>query len=163
MPTNEGAYLYFDMNRRVFARSGKVVGRGYDKRDGEHVLASKASTPTCTFYRLYPSNESSRAKKRGRKGHFESLVQVVAAGFDATSEHIKYVDRDWKDGGVLILNRNEKASIKSSMKNLNCSDTAKFRHMLAYQMELGYDLALSPDDNVSANPGFESVLGVLIG
>ena len=36
------------------------------------------------------------------------------------------------------------------------------KHMLAYQMEFGYDLSISPDDNVSSNPGFESVLGVLI-
>ena len=51
--------------------------------------------------------------------------------------------------------------IKSSMKNLKCSAKVKFQHMLAYQMELGYDLALSPDDVVSSNPGFESVLGIV--
>ena len=60
------------------------------------------------------------------------------------------------------MSKNEKANIKAGMKNLNCTDNVKFRHMLAYQVELGYDLALSPDDNVSSNPGFESVLGVLI-
>ena len=161
-PTDEGAYLYFDTNRRVFVRSGKVVGRGFDKRDREHLLASKASTPSSNFYRAYPSKDCSRAKKCGRKGQFESLVQVVAAGFDATSEHVKYIDKDYKDGGVLILSKNEKRNIKAGMKNLNCTDNVKFRHMLAYQMEFGYDLSISPDDNVSSNPGFESVLGVLI-
>ena len=161
-PTDEGAYLYFDTNRRVFVRSGNVVGRGFDKRDREHLLASKASTPSSNVYHVYPSNDYSRAKKCGRKGQFESLVQVVAAGFDATSEHIKYIDKDYKDGGVLILSKNEKRNIKAGMKNLNCTDNVKFRHMLAYQMEFGYDLSISPDDNVSSNPGFESVLGVLI-
>ena len=47
------------------------------------------------------------------------------------------------------------------MKNLNCDAIAKFHHILAYQMELGYDLAISPDNNVSCSPGFESVLGVV--
>ena len=47
------------------------------------------------------------------------------------------------------------------MKNLKCSAKVKFTHMLAYQMKLGYDLALTPGDVVSENPGFESVLGVL--
>ena len=46
------------------------------------------------------------------------------------------------------------------MKTLNCRANVKFQHMLAYQMELGYDLALSPNDVVSSNPGLESVLGV---
>ena len=46
------------------------------------------------------------------------------------------------------------------MKTLNCRANVKFQHMLAYQMELGYDLALSPNDVVSSNPGFESVLRV---
>ena len=46
------------------------------------------------------------------------------------------------------------------MKNLNCSAIVKFQHMLGYQMELGYDLALSPDDIVSTNPGYEAVIGV---
>ena len=46
------------------------------------------------------------------------------------------------------------------MKNLKCKDISKFHHVLAYQIELGYDLAISPDNNVSSSPGFESILGV---
>ena len=48
--TNKGAYLYFDTNRRVFVRSGKVIGRGFDRRDREHLLAAKASTPSSIFF-----------------------------------------------------------------------------------------------------------------
>ena len=55
----------------------------------------------------------------------------------------------------------EAGRIKLSMCNLNCSTRAKFKHMLAYQMEFGYDLALSPGDAVSMNPGFEAVLGIV--
>ena len=36
----------------------------------------------------------------------------------------------------------------------------KFKIMMAYLFELGYDLAISsPSKNVSDNPGFESALG----
>ena len=159
-PSSEGAYLYLDGVRQVFIRSGKVAGRGFSTRDEEHKKAAKESRPSSTFYRLYPSKESTRAKCR-RRGHFESLVQVIAAGFDPTSEEVDLLDRDYTDGGIFVVSTVEKGRIKSSMRNLNCDNKAKFRHMLAYQMELGYDLALSPGDVVSMNPGFEAVLGVV--
>jgi len=59
-----------------------------------------------------------------------------------------------------ILSKREEENIRSSMKTLNCRANVNFQHMLAYQMELGYDLALLPNDVVSSNLGFESVLGV---
>ena len=158
-PHNEGAYLYFDKVRSVFVRSGKVGGRGFAERDKDHISGAKAARPSSRFYRLYPSKESSRATSK-RKGHFESLLQVVAAGFDPKSEHVGNLDRDHKNDSIFIFNEEEERLIKSSMNNLKCSAKAKFSHMLAYQMELGYDLALAPEDVVSANPGFESVLGV---
>ena len=101
-----------------------------------------------------------RGHQADKRGTFESLKQVVAAGFDGTSEGAKYVDRDFTDGGVLILSEKEKKDIKSSMKNLKCSEIEKFHNILAYQIELGYDLALSPDNNVSKSPGYEAVLGI---
>lgn len=156
----EGAYLYFDTVRNVFVRSGKVAGRGFVVRGDEHLKSSKAARPSSKLYRLYPSKESVRATNR-RRGHFESLLQVIAAGFDPTSEEMSSLEKDYKNGGVFVLSKGDVGQIKSSMKNLKCSDNEKFRHMLAYQMELGYDLALSPDDIVSTNPGFESVLGVI--
>ena len=89
------------------------------------------------------------------------LILVIAAGFDPTSEEVDLLDRDYTDGGIFVVSTVEKGRIKSSMRNLNCDNKAKFRHVLAYQMELGYDLALSPGDVVSMNPGFEAVLGVV--
>ena len=102
-PNDEGAYLYFDLVRRVFVRSGKVAGRGYVVRGDEHLKGAKESIPTSPFYRRYPSKLSERAAKCVRKGHFENLLQVVAAGFDPTSELLDYLEKDYNDGGVLIL------------------------------------------------------------
>ena len=62
---------------------------------------------------------------------------------------------------MFILSNTEDENIRSSIKNLKCTAKVKFHHMLAYQMEFGYDLALSPDEVISSNPGFVSVLGVL--
>lgn len=158
-PNNEGAYLYFDTVRCVFVRSGKVGGRGFVERGNDHVKGSKENRPSSGFYRLYPSKESSRSNNK-RRGYFESLIQFVAAGFDPKSEHVENIDKDYKNGGVFILSKDEERLIRSSMKNLKCSAKVKFSHMLAYLMEFGYDLTLAPGDVVSANPGFESVLGV---
>lgn len=138
----EGAYLYYDLTRHVFIRSGKVAGRDMVVRNDEHLLEAKKDTPSSNLYRLWPSNHSMRAKKRGIKGNFESLLQVVAVGWDPTCEQAKYLDKNWDEGGVLILNEKDKAHIRSSMRNLNCPEIVKFQHMLAYIMELGYDLAL---------------------
>ena len=55
----------------------------------------------------------------------------------------------------------EAGHIKSSMRNLNCGTNDKFKRMLAYQMEFGYDLTLSPGDAVTMNPGFEAMLGIV--
>ena len=142
-------------------RSGKVGGRGFVERGADHMKGSKEKIPSSisTFYRLYPSRESTRANNK-RRGHFESLLQVVGAGFDPKGEHVGNIDKYFKNSGIFVRDKAEEQLIKCSMKNLKCSAKAKFSHMLAYQMELGYDLALAPEDVVSANPGFESVLGV---
>ena len=159
-PDRQGVYLYFDMICEVFVRSGKVAGRGFTKRDDEHLEEAKKNTPSSKFYRRWPSKHSERAGKRGIKGHFEQLIQLIAVGFDPDSEQSQYLDKNWDEGGVLILTEQHKKLIRASMKNLNCPAKIKFHHMLAYQMELGYDLAVAPDWNASGNPGFESVIGV---
>ena len=45
-PDRQGAYLHFDQVRRNFARAGKVVGRGFLVRNGEHLKEAKKSIPT---------------------------------------------------------------------------------------------------------------------
>ena len=121
---------------------------------------AKEARPLSRFYRLYPYKESTRANSK-RRGKFESLLQVFAAGVEPKSKNVESLDKDYKSGGVLVLSNDEERMIKSSMKNLKCSAKVKFTHMLAYQMELGYDFAHVPGDAVPANPGFEYVLGVL--
>ena len=71
----EGAYLYFDNNRGVFIRSGKVVRRGFVDRHKEHKAESKKDKPESDFYLLYPSKHGRRSDERELLGHFENLTR----------------------------------------------------------------------------------------
>jgi hypothetical protein len=35
--------------------------------------------------------------------------------------------------------------------------------MVGYVLELGYDLMINADDNISKSPGFEACLGIFVG
>ena len=81
--------------------------------------AAKESIPTSTFYRRYPSKLSERATKRVRKWHFENLLQVVAVGFDPTSELLYYIEKDYNDGGVLICGKKYRECVLEYVCKLN--------------------------------------------
>jgi hypothetical protein len=91
-------------------------------------------------------------------GYFEDLKLYVGLGFlQKQPEHNKLV---MKEGGLLswegaILSKLEKASLSkcNALKD-------KQLHAVGYLFELCYDLAILPSQNVSQNPGFESLLGI---
>ena len=95
------------------------------------------------------------------EGHYESLERIVAAGFDPKCEEVNVFDKDHKDGGILVLSAVEAGRVKSGMRNLKCDNKEKFRHLLVYHTELGYDLAPGPGDVVSMDPGYEAIFGVI--
>ena len=81
---------------------------------------------------MYPSSESPRAAKRGKQGLFENLQQIIAAGYDPSSDLAQNLHKDWNEGGLLILNEEEKKAIKSCMgKKLTCMN--KFHYIVSYQ------------------------------
>lgn len=162
-PRRQGAYLFYDNNRGLFIRSGKVTGQVFEERILQHKKCAMDPIASSHFYFVYPSEESIRAEKRDKQGTFEMLSAVIAAGFDPSSDLAQSVNRNWNDGGVLILDQDNINHIKSSMKKKNMQDIEKFQAILAYQFELAYDLAISPNFNVSRSPGFESFLGVFGG
>ena len=73
-PKQEGAYLYFDVNRGVFIRSGKVVRHGFQSRHDEHLAASKEEKSSSHFNFMYPSKEGKRKEKRDKLGCFKHLT-----------------------------------------------------------------------------------------
>ena len=103
----QGAYLFFDNNRGIPVRSGKVAWQGFIERHKEHMAKSKMDTPESDFYLLYPSKHGSRSDKQKMLGHFKNLTQVVAAGFNASSAPVKFMNKDHKQGGLLIMNNDD--------------------------------------------------------
>lgn len=140
-----------------------MTGRGVGTRLTEHKSCAKANHASSNFYGLYPSVDSSRSERLGKKGCFEDLLPVFAAGFDPKCSGAKSIGKDVNEGGILLLNACEKATIASSKQDGKMTDTEKFLSIVAYQFELGYDLAIAARDNVSESPGFESFLGVFGG
>ena len=142
VPMREGEYLYFDRNNHRIIRSGKVTRRGFDVRHKEHLKASKEAQSSSNFYFFYPSLESTRITSVTKRGAFERLDQLVAAGFAPTSTAAQTMDKDWKEGGLLILSDEDKEQIKKKFGRV--SELQKFQDICAYQLEYGYDLAIAP-------------------
>ena len=162
-PKHEGCYLFFDNNERVFIRSGKVTGGGVESRLKQHKSGAEAEIASLQFYDQYPSEKPARSEKRDKRGFFEDLLAVFAAGFDPNCDVAKSVGEDVKDGGILFFSEHEKANITICKLDGKMTDIEKFRSILAYQFELGYDLAIASRDNVSQSPGFESFIGIFGG
>lgn len=157
----EGAYLYWDTNNGRFIRSGKVCGRGFHARHSEHLREAGKNNPKSDFYLWYPTKTSARATSKSKRGLFDSLTQYIAGGWDPNCAAAASINKSYEDGGVMVLNESDKSKINASMRQTPDSHF-KFRSFLAYQLELGYDLAISPSDNVSGSFGFESFVGLFI-
>lgn len=158
---NSGAYLYFDSNEENFIQSGKVTGisKGFRVRHKEHEKLAKLNKATRKFYSRYPSIHSTRGRHI-RKGNFENLVQLVAAGFDQSNEEqMGLLTRSYEDGGVFIFMEEVNERV-SKVNYQNKSQKEKKIEMIACLFELGYDLALSPLVNVSEKSGLETIVGM---
>ena len=103
-----------------------------------------------------------RNEKRDKLGCFEHLTQIIGAGFDPASEPAMHVGKNYKEGGLLIMSKDDQQRIKSCLKK-ELKAVQKFQEVIAYLFEFGYDLALSPENNVSRSPGFESIIGIFGG
>ena len=44
----------------------------------------------------------------------------VVGSFDTSTEAVSYVDKDFSEGGILMLSNSEKSLIKESMKSAEC-------------------------------------------
>ncbi len=72
------------------------------------------------------------------------------------------VNKDNKVGGLLIMCKDDQHRITSCLKK-ELMAMQKFQEVIAYLFEFGYNLALSPKNNVSCSPGFESILRIFGG
>jgi hypothetical protein len=93
---------------------------------------------------------------------FKHLTQVIAAGFDPSSEPAMHVNKDCKEGGLLIMSKDDQSRILSFLKK-ELTAVQKNPEVIVYLFEFGYNLALSPENNVSWSPEFESILRIFGG
>ena len=84
-----------------------------------------------------------------------------AARFDRTDRAaVKAITA--KDNGIFVWSDATMAMIeKWDCKGASLED--KQLHMVVYAAELFYDLMIAKADNVSRSPGFESIVGVVVG
>ena len=76
-PNCEGAYLYYDTNLGEFIRSGKVSGRGFEKRHDEHKAKSNMANASSNFYFVYQSQCLILTKQDKEKEHLKVLKCIL--------------------------------------------------------------------------------------
>ena len=113
------------------------------------------------FYSQYPTKDNINARKSSCKGYFDNLQQYVAVGFQVENDSdANTITREIDNGGIFDFNDKEKKKI-NSLNMRGCHTlTMKQVDMIAYLFELAYDVMICQFDNVSNNPGLESVLGI---
>ena len=157
-----GAYLYYDMNDEKWIRSGKTTGKPFIARHNAHLKAAGEAVPTSRFYRRYPSKkkESTVHCRAGRKGYFENLSLYVALGFTIGDNPARErLTNNVEGESMFYFSEDEISKINQLNKRGQNTWEAKCEDMIAYLIELAFDLAISVLDNVSENPGFESCHG----
>jgi hypothetical protein len=172
----EGCYLYFDTVNNQWIRSGKVAGtsedpRGIIDRDGNHASNAARNCSGSQLYREYPARESElvqRAKANNVhplpwRAYFHELSLFSGISFIRSDTVVQNLvtdvnaERDdddvtcgvfsWDSQTIGSLNRHEREGV-TSLED-------KKIHMVSYLLELGFDLMLSTEWNVSTQPGFE--------
>ena len=147
----EGSYLYYDLKKGKWIRSGKTSGDGddacYEGRNNKHEknAASLDKMRGSKIYAYYPIE--GEANLGARRGYFDNLVMYVGMAYDKTKNVEPILSSD-----LLVWSKQSMAELKKKKGDLK-------RHQLdavAYLWELCYDLLLASNDNVSESPGFEA-------
>jgi hypothetical protein len=130
-------------------------------RHKEHFKAAKSKELPSKFYKAYPSRTAPEPQPMLQCGEFEDLKQYCGLGF-SRKENIEALHQT--DGSGLFAWSPEMLERIGNVNFANAKDIkAKQLHMVGYLCELVYDLALTPGDNVSQSPGFETPLGIFGG
>jgi hypothetical protein len=161
----EGAYCLIDTVECTVPRRRKCIGQPCTTRNGEHAGSSMLLTAASRKSKWSNSYPSIAAKGRysdaARRGFFDNLRQCLVFGFnrsDASAVKALCSPTDgifsWRDNVIRNVRRCFPLCTKLEDKQLE---------MIGYLVEFFFDLLLSPSENVSQNPGFESCLGVYDG
>ena len=163
----EGSYLHYSVEDFQWIRSGKAVGSDDSRpvnglvRRNEEGHAKKSQTASLVsgecFYTLYPSRMN-KNQLPNILGYFEDLSLYCGLSFKRSENVnglISTVDNECLFDWSVYMTHLDKANIRGC-------NTLREKQLVVvgYFFELCYDLCLSPRNNVSNNPGFNSILGV---
>jgi len=163
----EGCYLYYDSVNGYFVRSGKVAGRGIMLRHLEHDKQAKRNGDGSKMYIEYPGKDSNRVKMakennirpRPWRAYFEDLALFCGMAFtrsDVVDQRLAVdCDAEGSTDGIFLWDTQTIDSLNKCEKDGETTLVEKQAHMVAYLLELGYDLMLNRDYNISTMPGFE--------
>ena len=156
-----GCYLYFDNNKQQWVRSGKA-NKSFQARHKEHEKESmNLHADSSKFYLSYPHKSKYERDESivTRRAWFEQLTMYMGCGFPENNEN----ENDHENEGLAQATEMFlfSDSVAQSLSNVLGTGTlvSKKYTMVAYLLELGYDLLLCPEDNVSGSAGFEPFLG----
>jgi hypothetical protein len=143
--------------------SGKVNGENwlFLAQHKEHSKAAKSKELPSKFYKACPSRTAPEPQPMLQCGEFKDLKQCCALGFSRNQDVEALHDTD---GSGMAAWSPETLEQISLVHFPNAKDlAAKQLHMVGCLCELVCNLALTPGDNASQLPGFETPLGVFGG
>jgi hypothetical protein len=107
------------------------------------------------FYTRYPNKDSENICEIRRKGFFNNLRIYCGICFSGDREGLDLLLSRPENDGLLFWNHEVTDKVNGSGLP-GPSPRMKQQHMVGYLFELGYDLMISPEVNVSRSPGFET-------
>ena len=129
-------------------------------RKKEHELFSLNKHKTSNFYTKYPNKDAKGIFHQLRNAYFHDLIMYVGFAFDRWNDCVVKQLVDSTMDGIYIWGNGYMEKIKNVNFKGCMMTTEKQLHFIAYLWELGFDLMISPENNVSESPGFEVPFGV---
>lgn len=112
------------------------------------------------FYQSYPSHSSTYSDST-RQGFFENLDLYYGLAFSRSNRDIQNLVSTGKPNSILTWPINfTRKMINWKLQGAGKDDMVERQlHIASYLFEFVYDLCLSPRENISQAPGFESIIG----
>ncbi|CAB9518460.1 hypothetical protein SEMRO_936_G222121.1 [Seminavis robusta] len=167
----DGAYFYWDKNRRQWVRAGMVAsssvspGRYMYQRDVEHKNGAKLTTTEARkseFYSSYPllGDADPLSFGGGRQGFFENLEQYVGLGVTLPAAGPSFGAKLDEQTAQLVrlFDVTQAESEKIKTMNSKLTHVENKRRAIHYMLECACGLLLAPSCNISSNPGWEQAL-----
>ena len=163
----EGSYLHYHEEGCAWIRSGKAVGSDTSAPVNGLVLrnekghrkkaASSSLIDGRCFYTLFPS-QTNKNQLPDKLGYFEDLTLYCGFSFNRSNNTEGLTSTDY-DTSIFDWSLYINGLTNAKMRGTSTLGEKQLV-VVGYFFEMCYDICLQPNNNVSNNPGFESVLGV---